>query len=218
MRKEEGFMNKYMWYIVLVLIIIIVLLILHIKKEKDRTKLLEDLIVNARKQISTQNCKIIELNDVIKQYGYFSTSLNIFKECKAVKIVKNKLGNLYIVMEDFRDTLSGKDLDFYLSGERCQGICSCPRILATVKNDYIWIEDLFAIDEDCGNGTLLLECLFAKAKELKIDTIKGELSPVDRKNFDKLEHFYKKNGFDVRFNQERTSGLIKRKICLEGTD
>ena len=66
-------MNKYMWYIVLVLIIIIVLLILHIKKEKDRTKLLEDLIVNTRKQISTVDSKKLLMEE------YQSNTSNIMR-------------------------------------------------------------------------------------------------------------------------------------------
>ena len=99
-----------------------------------------------------------------------------------------------------------------MSGSNHKGMCGCPRLLSEVKNAYIWIYDIYAIDEDCGNGTLLLECLVDKAKELQVDTIKGELSPRDYEKFDKLEYFYKKNGFDVYFNQERTKGLIERKL------
>lgn len=142
--------------------------------------------------------------------------MHLFKENKAVKIVKNNVGDLYIVFEDFRATLSGKSLDFYLSGERHKGLGSCPRILSTVKNDFIWIDDLFAMDEDCGNGSILLECLENKAKELKIGVIKGELSFVDRDHFDKLEYFYRKNGFDVSINNECSHGSIEKRINFEG--
>ena len=83
--------------------------------------------------------------------------------------------------------------------------------MSTIKDTYIWIDDIFAIDENAGNGSKLLECLFTKAKEMNIEEIKGELATVDISKFDKLEHFYRKNGFDVSFNKDRTrGGIIKR--------
>lgn len=52
---------------------------------------------------------------------------------------------------------------------------------------------------------------FLKAVEkLHVDYIDGWLSSVDKKHFDRSEHFYKKFGFEVHFNEDRTSGGIKK--------
>ncbi len=201
-------------YVVCVILFLAVLNYIN-KKQEKKIKSYKDAISNMGKKNDELKSKIIELNDTIEQYKYFATSLDIFKSEKAVKIVKNTQGHLYMVMESIFDGING-NLTFYLSGEQHQGKGNCPIIMATVKDDYIWIDDLFAIDEDCGNGSLLLECLFEKAKELKIDTIKGELARVDNKKFDKLEYFYRKNGFDVFFNEDYTIGRIERKIYLGG--
>lgn len=202
-------------YVVCVILFLAVLNYIN-KKQEKKIKSYKDVISNIGKKNDELKSRIIELNDTIEQYKYFATSLDIFKFEKAVKIVKNTQGHLYMVMESIFDGINGKNLTFYLSGEQHQGGGNCPRIMATVRDDYIWIDDLFAIDEDYGNGSLLLECLFEKAKELKIDTIKGELARVDNKKFDKLEYFYRKNGFDVFFNEDHTSGGIERKIYLGG--
>lgn len=205
-------MNDYMGYGILGLIIIF--LIVCIKREMKKAELFNRSYHKAMEKISEKNKIIGEMENEIRQYEYFSTSLCIFKGYKAVKIVKNKVGELYIVMQKLNDVLLGESLNFYLSGERHKGIGNCPRILSTIVNDYIWIDDFFAIDENCGNGTLLLKCLFDKARELKINRIKGQLSRVDINKFDKLEYFYEKNGFEVSFNLEHTEGYIERKVEL----
>ena len=205
-----GFMVNWMVSLLIVGMCIIIALILYIRRLSWGYKVLQknvDIIEEKFFQYKrVQKDKINYLEYMLRQYEYFDTSLMIFNFDKAVKILKNKHNELYLVMESYRKN----SLDFYFSGYSHKGISGCPRILTKVVKTHIWIEDIFAIDEDCGNGTLLLECLFNKAKELKIDTIKGELSPRDYDKFDKLEHFYKKNGFDVYFNQERTKGLIER--------
>lgn len=205
-------MVKWMWYILIALICIVVILILCLIKVNRKNKNLrsntKQILVEQNKYSQEVNKKITRLEYRVRQYEYFSKSLKIFNFEKAVNILENNRGELYIVMESYRRD----SLNFYLSGYAHQGICNCPRLLSTIKDTYIWIDDIFAIDENCGNGTLLLSCLFNKAKELNISEIKGELSPVDVEKFDKLEHFYVKNEFEVCFNKERSRGLIQRKI------
>lgn len=205
-------MIKWMVSLLIVGMCIIIALILYIKRLSWRYKVLQknvDMIEEKFFQFKRiQENKINYLEYMLRQYEYFETSLRIFDSNKSIKIVKNNRDELYMVFESYRRD----SLDFYFSGYSHKGITGCPRILATVLKTHIWIEDIFAIDENCGNGTLLLELLFDKAKELKIDTIKGKLSPRDYDKFDKLEHFYKKNGFNVYFNQERTEGLIERNL------
>ena len=50
--------------------------------------------------------------------------------------------------------------------------------------------------------------LFRYLKKQDVSEVKGLLSGVDKDRFDKLEYFYKKNGFKVSFNEDRTSGGI----------
>lgn len=135
-------------YVVCVILFLAVLNYIN-KKQEKKIKSYKDAISNMGKKNDELKSKIIELNDTIEQYKYFATSLDIFKSEKAVKIVKNTQGYLYMVMESIFDGINGKNLTFYLSGEQHQGDDNCPRIMATVRDDYIWIDDLFAIDEDC---------------------------------------------------------------------
>lgn len=71
------------------------------------------------------------------------------------------------------------------------------------------IEDMFAEDKHAGNGTILLNYAKKYLKSIGVRCIYGELSFVDKDNFDVLEKFYKYNDFKVTFNEERTSGSIE---------
>jgi len=201
-------MDTWVLYVFIVLICLIFLLTLYTIRLRRKQEYIEKMFVEYDKHNSHLKNTIMHLEHMIRQYEYFNTSLEIFKFDRAVKILKNRNEELYIVIE----TYCNNSIDFYFSGYSHKGLCDCPRLMATIKGDYIWINGLFAIDENCGNGTLLLSCLFNKAKELNISEIKGELSPVDVEKFDKLEHFYKKNGFDVHFYNNRTQGAIYKKL------
>lgn len=172
-----------------------------LKQEKNVSNSLADALEACRR-------KNYNLEDEIKQYEYFAKSLELFNFDKATKIVKNKSNDIYIVMDNNKPN----DLFIIFSGLRHPGICNCPRILATVRESYIWIDDIFAEDEDCGNGTLLLEYLFEKAKNMGIRELRGELAATDAHKFDKLEHFYKKNGFEVWLTEDRKHGGISKII------
>ncbi|EEM14149.1 hypothetical protein CN535_18900 [Bacillus pseudomycoides] len=90
-----------------------------------------------------------------------------------------------------------------------------PTLFATLHNnspqepDYIWIGGITSPKENIGNGSITMKYLIKMAKEMKVSHISGWLSPVDGDHFDKLEHFYKKFGFEVNFNCDRTEGSIK---------
>lgn len=89
-----------------------------------------------------------------------------------------------------------------------------PRLHAKIRQDFqgnhkkCELIDIFAEGEDSGNGTILLKYLFMHLKKQGVSEVTGWLSDVDEKHFDKLEHFYKKNGFHVSFNENRTCGSI----------
>lgn len=200
-------MIKYMGYIILTLIIIIFCLLYYIKKERKKRKSQEirnEKLLSHNQKLNSEKC-IME--NKIERYKYLNESFACFKSDRAIGIFENKIGEVYLIFE----STYGNDLNFYFSGKSCKGVLECPRLLSTIKDTYIWIDDIFAIDENAGNGSKLLECLFTKAKEMNIEEIKGELATIDISKFDKLEYFYRKNGFDVSFNKDRTrGGIIKR--------
>lgn len=65
-----------------------------------------------------------------------------------------------------------------------------------------------------------LECKLQKeikemeqvCKEKTMQYIRGWLSNYDSGHFDRIEHFYKKFNFDVKFNENRTTGNIYLKL------
>ena len=155
---------------------------------------------------------IIYLGFYVKDYvnqenSYDNSSFLNEIDCSQNTIVKNNKGHYYVVVENTNEN----SLCIYLEDEKYKEMYGCPKLFATIEKNYIWIDDILAKEENCGNGSILLELLFAKAKELKIDTIKGELSGADAERFDKLEYFYKKHGFKVLFNANRSAGAIERK-------
>ncbi len=90
------------------------------------------------------------------------------------------------------------------------------RSVVTVFNDenVVEIEDV-RIDGknwDLGNGTILLKNLEQLCRKRGKNKIVGSLKWVDKENFVKLEYFYKKNGFVVTFNEERTGGKIVKTL------
>ncbi|HFK1766208.1 hypothetical protein AT258_25970 [Bacillus wiedmannii] len=94
-----------------------------------------------------------------------------------------------------------------------------PRLYANfyqdIQNPFIvtcYINDVFAVQEDIGNGSILIQYLIKWAKKMNACQVNGMLSYVDVEKFDKLEQFYTKNGFTVNFNKNRTSGSINLKF------
>lgn len=75
---------------------------------------------------------------------------------------------------------------------------------------HIEIMDNHAIDENIGNGSILMKYLIRYAEQNNISYITGSLSPEDRNHFDLLEHYYNKFEFEVKVNEHRTKGSIKR--------
>lgn len=95
-----------------------------------------------------------------------------------------------------------------------------PRIMAIYYNGYegepvIKIQDILVEDNNVGNGSILMSYFLDYCKAFTdAKYITGYLSPVDSGHFDRLEHFYKKHGFMVTLNENRTSGSIKYEIKL----
>lgn len=78
------------------------------------------------------------------------------------------------------------------------------------KENTCFITSFFAINEDVGNGSILMDYLFEYLKKMGIKKVRGKLGSIDNKNFDKLEYFYEKNGFKVTFFTNRNDGEIEK--------
>ncbi|WP_313069876.1 hypothetical protein [Lacrimispora sp.] len=88
-----------------------------------------------------------------------------------------------------------------------------PRIMAevcTLKTEkFIKISDINMIDNEIGNGSICMEYFLKEARNTSVNHIDGYLSLGDIDHFDRLEHFYLKYGFLVKFSPNRSSGDLK---------
>lgn len=124
----------------------------------------------------------------------------------------------------------GEIIWFKLYGRRYRAICSHPRIMATYcppdelmakycpddGHPRIWIDDILVEDDDIGNGSILMPYFLRYCKQhTDADFISGKLSSKDIDHFDRSEHFYKKHGFEVFLNENRTKGSIKYQLREE---
>lgn len=74
---------------------------------------------------------------------------------------------------------------------------------------YLHIDNIYAIDQNIGNGHILMKYLIEYAKKENYSHICGILSTTDEEHFEKLEYFYKKHGFEVSSDDKRRKGSIK---------
>lgn len=152
-----------------------------------------------------------ELSEEKKQYGLVKRIFSDYKHAKIVGIEINKAGEEVLVVE----TLIGDDLWVNLYGSSYVAINQHPRIMSSRKKNfekgatYIRIDDIQSIDNDRGNGSIAMKYFIEAAKKTDAEYIDGLLSSVDKDHFDRSEHYYQKFGFEVQFNEERSSGKIK---------
>lgn len=150
------------------------------------------------------------LNEINKEHEFVESLLKEF----IILDIKYNNENLkqYVCMRknESKRTISITLQNMYNSRQ------SPPRVYAEIQhgleNDatkVCKIIDIFAVEENVGNGSILLDTLFKYLKRQEVQEVRGWLSPVDLEEFDKLEKFYSKNGFTVSFDESRTSGSIK---------
>ena len=124
---------------------------------------------------------------------------------------------IYVVKRSFQ--YNSETFDLYLY---CVNYSFCLNMLPVVhcsyynhysldgNNPYIRIDDILMKEHiNKGNGTIAINGLITVAQHMNAKRICGSLSTVDKERFDMLEHFYKKCGFKVTFNENRTSGHIE---------
>lgn len=141
----------------------------------------------------------------------FDLANKLLEKYQILGVVENKQKHKYYVCL----ATSDKNVNIFLRDSR--QVNHNPRIYTEILNDnnnskemYCHIIDMFAVCENIGNGSILLDYLFRYLEKMGIKKVIGELSSVDKVNYDKLEFFYKKNGFKVTFNTHKTGGTIKK--------
>lgn len=166
-------------------------------------------VIRQREEAQNEIKKIkYEMDKMKKQYGLVKRIFSIDPHVKIVGIETNKAGEEVLVTEWVTDSM----LWIKLYGPSYQAINNLPRIMSTIRknSNYIKIEDIIMEDNCIGNGSIAMKYFLKAAEQLKIDYIKGDLSSVDKDHFDRSEAYYKKFNFDVVFDEDRTSGTIKK--------
>lgn len=175
-----------------------------------------------REKVKLMNRKLAQNEKIMAQselkYKTVKRIFDLIPTAKVVGIEKNKKGEELFVVE----RIDSRGLTMYLFGISYQGITGLPRIVSTFKEDYdedynivsnhLYIDDVQNEDDNIGNGSILMKYFIKSAKQNQVKYINGWLSPVDIDHFDRLEHYYKKFGFDVNFNEDRTSGSIELEL------
>lgn len=165
---------------------------------------LEDIEINANKKTT-----MIEqlVHSILKEKNHVIVGEDINKMKEQVLVVQ-------WVFDD--------DIWFMLFSERYKAI-NHPRIMASYvscceEEHYIEIDDILVVDDDVGNGSILMPYFIEYCKTTDAKYICGQLSSVDKGHFERLEHFYKKHGFNVKFTSNRSAGSIKYIIAEDTTE
>jgi hypothetical protein len=143
-------------------------------------------------------------------------ALSDFPDGKIIGTEMNKNGDSIAVL-----LVSSKNsFDIYLYDSHV-AINAHPRLFCEVKyypeiNDstYFILEDIIAVNEGVGNGSILLKYLIREARKAGASYISGSLSNFDKDEFYKLIPFYKKHGFSVTMNEDGQSGKIRLDLSL----
>lgn len=130
---------------------------------------------------------------------------------EAIAIRKNKENEWVIVTK----WITATDIWIMLYSPKYLACNRHPRIMSSIGNDYsknekyIKIDDILMEDDNIGNGTICMEFFIREIRSMNYDSIKGYLSSVDRDHFDRSIHYYKKFGFIVKLNDDKSCGKIK---------
>lgn len=176
-----------------------------------------------------------ELTEINEQYAY------ILERAKLKEDIKNQENEIVhqILSEEHHSIVGeadnkkdkhvfivqwtwGDSIWFMLYGRHYRAICNHPRIMAEYhhsiadEHPYIRIDDILVEDNNIGNGSILMPYFLRYCKQYTdAEYISGELSEKDSDHFDRSEHFYKKHGFEVFLNENRTKGSIKYQLREE---
>ena len=146
-----------------------------------------------------------------ENYEVVRLFFDFFKGDSLIGMEKNKRDEEVLV--SCKNTKS--DLWIMLHSRKYHAVNNHPRIMATKIEDfttgkmYIRIDDIITVNDNIGDGSIMMKYFIEEARKTGAEYISGELSSVDKEHFDRSEAFYKKHGFTVKFNDDRTSGSIE---------
>lgn len=193
---------------------------LFFKKELDE---LEEEYMDLLSKLKSENTKLqSESKRLKKTIEYYNVLLRLNPGNDIVGVEQDKNGRYVFVVRGISRNRKEYDYTLY-DGIRYKGIIGGkPRLYAEFvdydkENPYFKIHDIQNEDNNIGNGSILLKYLIADAEKLQVSSIKGWLSGVDSDHFDRSEHFYRKHGFEVKFDEARTTGSIYKKIKDENS-
>ncbi|MEG0416381.1 MAG: hypothetical protein RR565_09610 [Erysipelothrix sp.] len=135
-----------------------------------------------------------------------------------MKLIFNN--NEYIVETNLEhvDLNKSEDIDIYIYDQHRQ-IKGYVYFVVNADSDSIskrlipnkaFILDI--ISYEAGLGSVMLNMVYDYLKDIGFDEISGNLKPNDKKEADFLESFYLKNGYNVSYTADRTSGKIKKQV------
>lgn len=168
------------------------------------------MIKNSEKEMDDLWHKNYELEKGNKEYSRFNKKLlSTFNKYDFILgIEKNKDDETYIVACHTND--SHVDIDLVHSSYKQK-----PCIQSILHKNYstgelhLEITDVQPLRNSIGNGSILMTYFIKEAKRLNVKYIYGMLSERDRDNFCRSIPYYNKFGFDIKLNNEKTSGSVK---------
>lgn len=92
------------------------------------------------------------------------------------------------------------------------GIACKVRLVYDDNIKSLFIGDITSEPKNMGYGSIAMKSVIYIAHTLNAREVYGNLAESDRHRFDQLEYFYSKHGFDVMFDNSRTSGKIHLKL------
>ena len=164
----------------------------------------EDVEINANKKTT-----MIELvHSILKEKNHVIVGEDINRMKEQVLVVQWVFDN---------------DIWFMLYSERYKAINRHPRIMASYmssyeEDPYIKIDDILVVNNDVGNGSILMPYFIKYCKTTDAKYICGQLSSVDKGHFNRSEHFYKKHEFNVKFKSDCSAGSIKYILAEDTTE
>ncbi|MEC1749609.1 hypothetical protein [Bacillus mojavensis] len=121
-----------------------------------------------------------------------------------LEIIKDKDENDIIIIQNKRERHGGTDLDIliYQLTEPIRTDFFLIKFLTQIRENNIYIQGIITYEHNTskGYGTIALDYL-KKVAHVERVPITGWISPADIDHYDRLIHFYQKNGFEVTYNE-----------------
>ncbi|MGN7472084.1 hypothetical protein [Brevibacillus sp. SAFN-007a] len=133
---------------------------------------------------------------------------------KVLNVAQNRYGESIVVYRLFYgDDLDDEDITLKVKVISKRGVKvpdSAVFLIVDTENKHMRIADIRIQGErvNRGYGSIMMEGLLKLAHQLEIKYITGWISGVDWDHIERLEHFYRKFGFECELNHESKHGTI----------